>query len=270
MSTRVESLFAAIEPPYPAFDRAILGGEFPGELATTSRLWFRCGYRPGIGAYLNFFLLADFITTHDEASPARFGSFRSMARSFAATDRFVRAVTDSGVGPTGGISARGVRALLQEIMARHAALAIPPWMMTYFGLSLCENVEKECAPLQVGEQRLHRTYMAKTFRLMGIPFSAEVERMDAFARAVEAENAGTTPQLDRHARDILRLGEMVGVSSAPSSILTMLPEKTRAVFAPRLERLRPGPLRRSIARGLGRLLVPKAVGAPREAVPAEE
>ena len=54
------------------------------------------GHRPGIGAYLNFFLLRDFIVTHDTAHPPRFKSFRSMADSFYQTDLFIREVTDSG------------------------------------------------------------------------------------------------------------------------------------------------------------------------------
>lgn len=82
------------------------------ELRTTSSLWFRSGYAPGIGAYLNFFILKDFIQTHDHAYPARFMTFRSMAESFYRTDLFIREVTDSGPHPTGGISNPAVRQTL--------------------------------------------------------------------------------------------------------------------------------------------------------------
>ena len=54
-----QELFAQFDPPYETFDNSMLGTEFPAELDLVSRLWFRCGYRPGIGAYLNFFLLRE-------------------------------------------------------------------------------------------------------------------------------------------------------------------------------------------------------------------
>jgi hypothetical protein len=75
-------LYRRFDPPYENFERSMLGPEFPAELELVSRLWFRCGYRPGIGAYLNFFLLRDFITTHDGNFPPRFASMKSMAESF--------------------------------------------------------------------------------------------------------------------------------------------------------------------------------------------
>ena len=67
-------LYREFDPPYERFERSMLGLEFPAELDLVSRLWFRCGYRPGIGAYLNFFLLRDFIRTHDTNFPPRFAS----------------------------------------------------------------------------------------------------------------------------------------------------------------------------------------------------
>ena len=72
-------LYQSFDPPYESFDNAMLGAQFSAELDLVSRLWFRCGYRPGIAAYLNFFLLRDFITTHDSSFPPRFKSLRSMA-----------------------------------------------------------------------------------------------------------------------------------------------------------------------------------------------
>jgi hypothetical protein len=256
---RYLTLHAQMAPPFGAFDRAALGAELGAELDTVRRLWLQCGYRPGIGAYLNFFLMRDFITLHDEVFPARFASFRPMARSFYATDLFIRAVTDSGRQPSGGLQSPSVRAQLAAIMRRHAALSIPSWMMTYFGYSLLQNVEKQCSP-SPAESRRHLAYMAKVYRTMGMPFAEQRELLDQFACEVESAQAGATPQLEQHARDILVLGEMVGVSSKPASILPMLSAAARAVFAPILPRVRPGALRRLSARGAGRLLMPRAVG----------
>lgn len=261
--------YRQFQPPFEGFERSMLGPEFPAELDLVSRLWFRCGYRPGIGAYLNFFLLRDFITTHDTNYPPRFKSFKSMARSFYQTDLFIREVTDSGAEATGGISGGRVREALRQIQERHRRVSIPPWMQTYFGFSLLENVEKQCAPLAEEEKRLHLAYMAKTYRLMGFPFSERRHLMEAFARGIEEEQAGVTENVPRHSRHILVLGEMIGVPSAAESILPMLAPRTRAVYEPLHARVRPGPLRRVWSRFLGKLLIPKAVGAPRRSVPAE-
>jgi len=62
---------------------------------------------------------------------------------------------------------------------------------------------------------------------------------------------------------------MIGVASGPESILAMLPPRTRALFEPLYPKVRPGPIRRAWSRLLGRLLLPKAVGKPRRAVPVE-
>jgi len=260
-------IYKTFDPPYERFDNSQLGAEFPAELDLVSRLWFRCGYRPGIGAYLNFFLLRDFITTHDTAFPPRFKTFKAMATSFYMTDLFIRDVTDSGAKPTGGISNPKVRETLHHIQQRHKNVKIPEWMQTYFGFSLLENVEKQCAPLTDDGKRLHLAYMAKTYRIMGMPFSQDRGAMERFSRAIEEEQAAVTENVPRHSVNILRLGEMIDVSSGPESILPMLPPRTRAVFEPLYPRVRPGPLRRQWARLLGKLLIPKAVGAPRKAVP---
>lgn len=263
-----EPLYRELDPPYAEFDTSMLGPEFPAELDLVSRLWFRCGYRPGIGAYLNFFLLRDFITTHDTNYPPRFKTFKSMATSFYQTDLFIRDVTDSGAQPTGGISSPKVRELLRHIQQRHRQIEIPLWMQSYFGFSLLENVEKQCAPLTVDEQRLHLAYMSKAYRVMGVPFSENRDLLEQFSREVENEQAAVTANVPRHAVHILRLGEMIGVSSAPDSILPMLPSRTRAVFEPLYARVRPRLPRRLWSRVLGKLLMPKAVGPPRKAVPA--
>src|SRR5256886_8826837 len=222
MATHQE-LFAQFDPPYEKFDNSMLGPEFARELDLVSRLWFRCGYRPGIGAYLNFFVLRDFITTHDASFPPRFRSLRSMADSFYQTDLFIREVTDSGAKPSGGISGAPVRELLRRIQQRHERIGIPAWMQTYFGFSLIENVEKQCAPLSVDEKRLHLAYMAKAYRIMGIRFSAKRNDLERFARLIEAEQATLTEVVPKHSRHILRIGEMIGGSSGPASILPMLP-----------------------------------------------
>ena len=263
-------LYRRFDPPYENFDRSMLGAEFAAELDLVSRLWFRCGYRPGIGAYLNFFLLRDFITTHDDNFPPRFASLRSMAESFYRTDLFIRDVTDSGMQPTGGISSARVRGMLQQIQQRHVKVKIPPWMQTYFGFSLLENVEKQCAPLTDEQKRLHLAYMAKAFRVMGLRFSENRGELERFARAIEAEQAAVTPNVERHSRHILRIGEMIGVSSSADSILPMLPAGTRSLFEPIYRSVRPGALRALWCRVLGKLLMPKAIGAPRPALPAVE
>lgn len=259
--------FERMDPPYASFSQADLGPAFADELDTVSRMWFACGYRPGVGAYLNFFLMRDFIDTHDAAVPGRFASFRTMAQSFYRTDLFIREVTDSGAKPTGGISSPKVRQLLRGMMARHARVAIPDWMMTCFGFSLVENVEKQVSGFTDRERQLHLDYMARTFRIMGIPFSADRALMERFTRAVEAAHAGPSADLERHARNILVLGEMVGVSSRLPEIGRMLPAATREAFERIYPRVRPGLVRRSIARAFGRLVMKRAIGAPRKAVP---
>lgn len=266
---RYLDLYQSFDPPYERFDNSMLGPQFPAELDLVSRLWFRCGYRPGIAAYLNFFLLRDFISTHDTSFPPRFRSLRSMANSFYQTDLFIREVTDSGAKPSGGISSRRVREQLKGIQRRHAKIGIPPWMQAYFGFSLLENVEKQCAPLSQEEQRLHLAYMAKTYRIMGFRFSQNRLDLERFARLIEEEQASVSERVPAHSRHILRIGEMIGVSSSEQSVLPMLPAATRTVFEPLYPSVRPGLLQRWWSRLLGRLLLPKAVGEPRRAVPVE-
>jgi len=262
-------LFDKFDPPFEHFERGLLGDAFAEELAATSRLWFSSGYDQGIAAYLNFFLLKDFIVTHDTAYPPRFASFRSMAKSFYRTDLFVRDVTDSGRTPTGGISSEKVRRELRGIMARHRQLEIPLWMMSYFGFQLLECVDHHSATITEEERQLHLDYMAKAFRIMGLPFSNDRTLMEGFCRDVEARHAGRSENLEKHAHNILVLGEMVGVSSDRETILGMLPDATRAVFAPIHASVRPTLVRRIFCRAAGRLLMPQAIGTPRTAVPVE-
>jgi hypothetical protein len=186
-----------------------------------------------------------------------------MAKSFYQTDLFIREVTDSGRRPSGGISSEPVRAQLAGIQRRHARLGIPPWMQTYFGFSLVENVEKQCAPLSAEELGLHLRYMATTFRIMGLRFSDDRTRLERFARLIEEEQAAITARAPEHSRNILRIGEMIGVSSRAQSVLPMLPAATREAFEPLYPRVRPGLARRWWSRLLGRLLMPRAVGPRR-------
>ena len=127
-----------------------------------------------------------------------------------------------------------------------------------------------CRQLSEEERRLHLAYMSKAFRVMGLRFSEDRAALERFARAVEAEQAALSDNAPKHARHILRIGEMIGVPSNAQSILAMLPERTRAVFEPLYPKVRPGALRALWCRVLGRLLMPKAIGAPRRAVPVTQ
>lgn len=258
-----EVLFARMDPGWQEDSEVDLGAAYDFELAITSKLWIQSGYQQGIVAYLNFFLLKDFIELHDIASPSRFESFRSMADSFYQTDLFVRDVTDSGVHPGDGIRDPKVRALLRGIMQRHQRVSIPPWMMTYFGFQLLEAVEQEAPEFRADERAAHLVYMCRAYRIMGIPFSADRGLMQEFARAVEKRFAGTSENLAKYARNILLLGEMVGVSSSPETITARLPAATRRIYAPLHRTYRPGILWRGASRLAGRLLVKKAIGQPR-------
>src|SRR2546428_785578 len=119
-------------------------------------------------------------------------TFKSMAASFYRTDLFIRDVTDSGRMPTGGISSAKVRETLHQIQKRHQRVEIPMWMQTYFGFSLLENVEKQCAPMTEDEKRLHLAYMSKAWRIMGMPFSEKRGLMEKFSRRIQAEQAIVT------------------------------------------------------------------------------
>ncbi len=266
IDSEIEERFATFDPPYETFTDDLLGDEADAELDVVRRYWFACGYRPGVTAYLNFFLLADFIVLHDRAVARRFRSFRTMARSFYETDLFIREVTDSGSSPSGGIANAEVRATLRSIFARHGAVGIPTWMMAYFGFSLLENVERQVgAATSDRERQLHLQYMSRTFRCMGVPFCDRRDALVAFARRVESVHAGATPQLERHARNILVIGEMIGVASDWESLAPFLPDPTRAVFEPIHERARPGAVKRTTARIAGKLLMKRAVGDSRAA-----
>jgi hypothetical protein len=99
--------------------------------------------------------------------------------------------------------------------------------------------------------------MSKTYRIMGIPFSEKRGLMEEFSRRIEDEQAALTENVPRHSVNILRLGEMIGVSSGPESVLPMLPPKTRAVF------------RASLPESRARLAAPALVPYPGEGAHSE-
>ena len=257
-------LHGRFDRPYERFDDSILGAGYARELDVVSRLWLRCGYRPGVAVSLNFLLLGDFMTLHEEKYASRFPTFRAMMNAFRRIDAFVRQVTDSGAQRCGGIASPEVRRVLDGVRQRHARAAIPSWMQTYFGFSVIEMVEKHCAPLPEEDKRLHLAYMCKAYRIMGVPFTQDRTALERFARLVEERYAAATDDLPRHSRHVLRIAEMAGVSSGPESILGMLPARTRAVFEPLYPAVRPGPLATLLCRLSGRLLLPRAVGKARD------
>lgn len=254
------------DPPYEHFDNTMLGPEFARELNLVSRLWFRCGYRPGIGVTLNFLLLGEFVALHQAKYPSRFPSLRAMMDAFHRIDLFVRAVTDSGTQASGGISSAHVRGILKGIRQRHGRSGIPGWMLTYFGFNVVEMAEKQC-PLSEEEKRLHLAYIGKVFRIMGVAFTENRDELERFARQVEERHAAVIEDAPKLLHYVLCIAEMAGVSSGPQSILRMLPPKVRAAFEPVYPNVRPGPVRRAAYRLLGRLLLPRAVGEPRSIVP---
>ncbi len=262
-------LYRQFDAPYDRFDNSMLGTEFPAELDLVSRLWFTCEYWPGIASYLNFFLLKDFIETHDSSFPPRFQSFRSMAESFYQTDIFIRDVTDSGLKPTGGISSPVVRAELKNIMARHQRISIPGWMMTYFGFSLLEMVEKKTGRLSSEGKALHLAYMSKTYRIMGVAFTVNRVALERFARLVEEAHAGLSPHLEKHTRNILVIAEMANVSSRYEDLEYLFPEKTKEIFKRIYSRVHLNFLERWGAAIAGRILLKHAVGKPRKCVPLD-
>jgi hypothetical protein len=244
----------------------MLGPEFARELDLVSRLWFRCGYRPGIGVTLNFLLLGEFVALHQAKYPSRFPSLRAMMDAFHRIDLFVRAVTDSGTQASGGISSAHVRGILKGIRQRHGRSGIPGWMLTYFGFNVVEMAEKQC-PLSEEEKRLHLAYIGKVFRIMGVAFTEDRDELERFARQVEERHAAVIEDAPKLLHYVLCIAEMAGVSSGPQSILRMLPLKVRAAFEPVYPNVRPGPVRRIAYRLLGRFLLPRAVGEPRRVVP---
>jgi len=63
---------------------------------------------------------------------------------------------------------------------------------------------------------------------------------------------------------------MVGASFSDDAIAAMLPPATAEIFQQIFPRVRPDPVLRWGARIAGRLLMKRAVGKPREAVPVWE
>src|SRR6266545_4020757 len=222
-------LHRRFDPPYEHFDDSMLGPEFARELDLVSRLWFRCGYRPGIGVTLNFLLLGEFLALHQAKYPSRFPSLRAMIQAFHRIDLFVRAVTDTGAQVSGGISGPNVRGILEGVRQRHERSGIPGWMLTYFGFNVVEMAEKQC-PLSAEEMRLHLAYISKVFRIMGVAFTENRDELERFARQVEERHAAVIEDAPKLLHYVLCIAELAGVSSGPQSILRLLPHRVRTVF----------------------------------------
>jgi hypothetical protein len=163
-----------------------------------------------------------------------------MAHASYKTFLFMQEVTHSGYQASGGIASEAVRAEMGRIDERHRRMEIPGWIMTYIGFNLMETAEKESGIADAQEKQLHLSYMSKAYRLMGIAFSEDRDLLERFSRAVEAEHAGESPDLRKHLRQFLLLGELVGVSSEYQKIAPLLPEKTREVFQKVYPEVRPG------------------------------
>lgn len=243
-----EELYGRLQPPFSEWDPALLGSEFIAERAATRRIWRAAGYRHGIAAYLNFFLLREVILTHDAARPSRFFSLYAMAHASYKTFQFMQEMTHSGFKASGGIASETVRAWIGRVDEQHRQLEVPGWVMTYIGFNLLEMAEKEAGASEAREKQLHLTYMSKAYRLMGIAFSDDRDLMERFSRQVEEQHAGDSPNLRRHLKHFLLLGEVVGVSSAYEKIAPLLPDKTRKVFQNIYPEVRPGFLPRCAAR----------------------
>ena len=114
------------------------------------------------------------------------------------------------------------------------------------------------------EKCLHLSYLSKAYRIMGIPFSCDRQLMESFARSVEDGHAGLSPDVEKHARHILRIAEMVSFPSDWANISRLLPERTRTVYGLIHKKVEPGWLLRTTCRLAGRLLVKRAVGELRK------
>jgi len=269
-SSSHESLFAELDPPYDTPSEDDLRDGFPQELELVSRLWFATGHRPTVAAFLNLELLCELSLTRDRTFPRRFQSFRSLRRSFLEADRLLRDVTDSGKKATGGISSDDVRTRLAFVADRLRRTPIEGWMPTYFAFSLVECVERAAPEVTAEERRLHLAYLAKAFRLMGVSFSNRRETMQQFARQVEAAYTGRSPALERHARNVLLLGEALGVPAEFRELAPLLAEGPRRLFREIYPEVRPDPWQRHLARASGRFLVSPAASEPRRAVQATD
>jgi hypothetical protein len=260
-----EKLFEELDPPWDAAPEEELRHEFPQQLELVSRLWFETGLRPGIAAHLNLALLCELSLTHDREFPRRFQSLRSLRRSFLATDRLLRDVTDSGKKPTGGISAPRVQSSLAFVSDRLRKASIPRWMPTYVAWSLVQCVERAATELVAEEKRLHLGYMSKAFRLMGLRFTDRRDQIAEFGHHVEGAHTGRSPFVARHARNLLLLAEMLGLSTEYHELAPLLPEAPRALFREIYPEVRPEGWQRHLARASGRFATPDA-GQPRRAV----
>ena len=240
----------------PALDPGQPVAVDPRDHQAAAYLWMAGSYRCGISAYLVFFLLGDFVAHARRMRPRRFGSLIPFARSFDATDRFIKRVTDSGRRPSGGLANPEVVRQLRAIQSVHDRIRVPHWMMAHFGFTLVEQLERDLGETDPALLRRHLRYMAAAFRAMGVPFSADRELMAEFARGIERAHVRWEPCVADYGRRLLSLGQLVGVRPDLDRLVPLLPETVGPLFRERFEVMRPGPVARVAGVVLGGLWYP--------------
>jgi hypothetical protein len=265
-----ERIFEELDPPYETPPEEDLRDGFPQELELVSRIWFETGRLPALAAHLNLVLLCEFALTHDREFPHRFQSLRSLRTSFLETDRLLRDATDSGKKATGGISSDDVRTRLAFVSDRLRKSKVPRWMPTYVAFSFVECVERAAPRITLEEKALHLSYLSKVFRIMGLSFTNRREQMEEFARHVEGAHTGRSPLLKTHARNLLLLAEMIGVSAEFNAIAPLLAEGPRKLFREIYPEIRPDAWQRQLARASARFFASPSAGKPRRAVQATD
>lgn len=246
-------LYGRLEPPLSAGQAAPLD---PRDHQAAAYLWMAGSYRCGISAYLVFFLLGDLVAHARRMRPRRFGGLIAFARSFDATDRFIKRVTDSGRRPSGGLANPDVVRQLRRIQAVHERIRVPQWMMVHFGFTLIEQLERDLGETDPALLRHHLRYMAAAFRTMGVPFATDRELMSELARGIERAHVRWEPCVAAYGRRLLLLGQAVGVRPDPQRLAPLLPEPVRPLFEARFEAMRPGPGARTAGTVLGALWYP--------------
>lgn len=249
----LQALYARLDPPLA---REAAGAFAPREREAARHLWRAGSYRCGITAYLTFFLLGDFLAHARQARPRRFDALLPFARSFDYTDRFIKQITDSGRRPSGGLDSPAVVDLLRRIQAAHDRIRVPHWMMVHFGFTLLEQLERDLDAQDPDLLHHHLGYMARAYRTMGIPFSADRALMETLCRDIEHRFARWEPAAGPCGRRLLFLGQLVGVSPREGELAPLLPEAVRPLFRAHYAEMRPGPLARTAGSVLGTALYP--------------
>ena len=240
---------------YTQLDLPLTGKEAPKDLGprdheAAAYLWRAGSYRCGITAYLTFFLLGDFINHAGAVRPERFGRLDKLARSFDYTDRFIKRVTNSGRHPSGGLASPEVVRLLRTIQSAHDRVRVPHWMMVHFGFTLLEQLEADLAETDPVMRHHHLRYMARAYRLMGLPFSDDRELMQALARRIEERHARWEPLAASYGWRLLVLGQVMGVSPDQENLAPLMPATVRPLFRERFEAMAPATPARLMATSL--------------------